>query len=276
MRSLRTVAIPLILIVLAAFAAFAPVRSNAQAGRSPFDRLHFRDIGPAATGGRIHDIPIDPKNPAVLYVAAATGGIWKSTNKGVTWKDIFGSSRTTRSARSRSSQATRRSSGPARASRTTARARRGAAASIAPPTPARRGRTSACTTRARSDASCSIPTDPNVAYVAAVGNLWTGNAGARRLQDDRRRPHVDQGALRRHVHRRDRPRDGPARLRTCSTRRRISGCARRSASTAAAPAARSTRRTDARRDVEEARERHSRRRQGTHRPRASRSRSPTS
>ena len=55
-----------------------------------FDELHFREIGPAATGGRIHDLQIDPKNPAVLYVGAATGGIWKSTNKGVTWKDIFG------------------------------------------------------------------------------------------------------------------------------------------------------------------------------------------
>ena len=27
--------------------------------------LHFRGIGPAATGGRIHDLQIDPKNPAV-------------------------------------------------------------------------------------------------------------------------------------------------------------------------------------------------------------------
>jgi len=77
----------------AGFAAFVPVgtQSAAQPRRGPFDALHFRDIGPAATGGRIHDIQIDPKDPAVLYVAAATGGIWKSTNKGVTWKDIFGS-----------------------------------------------------------------------------------------------------------------------------------------------------------------------------------------
>src|SRR5262245_18533871 len=60
-----------------------------QSARSPFDALHFRDIGPAATGGRMHDLQIDPSNPAVLYVAAATGGIWKSSNKGVTWKPIF-------------------------------------------------------------------------------------------------------------------------------------------------------------------------------------------
>src|SRR4051795_11106677 len=69
--------------------ALLPARTATQAALSPFDKLHFRDIGPAATGGRIHDIQIDPANPAVLYVAAATGGIWKSSNKGMTWKDIF-------------------------------------------------------------------------------------------------------------------------------------------------------------------------------------------
>jgi len=42
------------------------------------------------TGGRLHDLQIDPKNPAILYVGAASGGIWKSTNKGITWTDIFG------------------------------------------------------------------------------------------------------------------------------------------------------------------------------------------
>jgi photosystem II stability/assembly factor-like uncharacterized protein len=74
----------------AALTALTPAHTAPNGtGKSPFDNLHFRDIGPAATGGRIHDIQIDPSDPAVLYVAAATGGIWKSTNKGVTWKPIF-------------------------------------------------------------------------------------------------------------------------------------------------------------------------------------------
>src|SRR6266480_3116601 len=85
-------------ILTAAFVAFPSARSarSGQApasaaigARGPFDDLHFRGIGPAATGGRIHDLQIDPKNPAILYAGAATGGIWKSTNKGVTWKDVF-------------------------------------------------------------------------------------------------------------------------------------------------------------------------------------------
>src|SRR5207248_8596040 len=75
--------------VAAVLIAVSPSLTQTQGSRSPFNALHFRDIGPAATGGRIHDLQIDPKNPAILYVAAATGGIWKSTNNGVTWKDVF-------------------------------------------------------------------------------------------------------------------------------------------------------------------------------------------
>ncbi|MBT8337527.1 MAG: hypothetical protein KJO11_13050 [Gemmatimonadetes bacterium] len=44
-----------------------------------------REIGPAVTGGRIHDVTADPSNPSVLYVATASGGLWKSTTRGQTW-----------------------------------------------------------------------------------------------------------------------------------------------------------------------------------------------
>jgi len=67
-------------------AAFVPAAVVAQ---SPFDSLHFRSIGPAATGGRVQDIEVDPKDPATWYVAAATGGIWKTSNHGTFWKPIF-------------------------------------------------------------------------------------------------------------------------------------------------------------------------------------------
>ncbi len=51
--------------------------------------LHFRCIGPAVTGGRVHDVEALPGDPSTIYVATASGGIWKSTNKGTTWKPIF-------------------------------------------------------------------------------------------------------------------------------------------------------------------------------------------
>ena len=68
-----------------------PTTTQTQSGGSPFDRLHFRDIGPAATSGRIHDVQIDPKDPAVLYVGTASGGIWKTTDAGIHWAPIFDS-----------------------------------------------------------------------------------------------------------------------------------------------------------------------------------------
>ncbi|MEC3905474.1 glycosyl hydrolase [Tamlana sp. 2201CG12-4] len=51
--------------------------------------LNFRSIGPALTSGRIADIAIHPKNENVRYVAVGSGGVWKTTNSGTTWKPIF-------------------------------------------------------------------------------------------------------------------------------------------------------------------------------------------
>ncbi|MFQ5702918.1 MAG: hypothetical protein ACE5HT_02740 [Gemmatimonadales bacterium] len=53
------------------------------------DGLRFRSIGPAVMGGRIHDVEALPDDPSTIYVASASGGIWKSTNKGTTWTPIF-------------------------------------------------------------------------------------------------------------------------------------------------------------------------------------------
>lgn len=51
--------------------------------------LKFRSIGPALTSGRIADIAVNPSNFAEYYVAVASGGIWKTTNAGVTYTPIF-------------------------------------------------------------------------------------------------------------------------------------------------------------------------------------------
>ena len=63
-----------------------PATGHAQ---SPFDALHARSIGPAVMGGRLHDVEVDPRDPSTIYVGAAAGGLWKSTNKGTTWTNIF-------------------------------------------------------------------------------------------------------------------------------------------------------------------------------------------
>ncbi|HEX9705200.1 MAG TPA: hypothetical protein VGA20_08145 [Gemmatimonadales bacterium] len=57
--------------------------------QSPFDSLRFRTIGPSVMGGRVHDVEAVPQNPAIVYVATASGGLWKTVNKGTTWSPIF-------------------------------------------------------------------------------------------------------------------------------------------------------------------------------------------
>ncbi|MFT7678264.1 MAG: photosystem II stability/assembly factor-like uncharacterized protein, partial [Planctomycetota bacterium] len=54
-----------------------------------FAGLEFRSIGPAFMSGRIADIAIHPEDENVWYVAAGSGGVWKTVNAGVTWNSIF-------------------------------------------------------------------------------------------------------------------------------------------------------------------------------------------
>ncbi|NNM05090.1 MAG: hypothetical protein HKO65_08310 [Gemmatimonadetes bacterium] len=51
--------------------------------------LQPRVIGPAVTGGRVHDIEALPRDPSTIFVASASGGLWKTTNRGVTWRNVF-------------------------------------------------------------------------------------------------------------------------------------------------------------------------------------------
>src|SRR6184192_3916128 len=53
--------------------------------------LRWRSIGPANTGGRVDDFAVAhvPGAPDAIYVATASGGIFKSTNQGTSWTPIF-------------------------------------------------------------------------------------------------------------------------------------------------------------------------------------------
>jgi Sortilin, neurotensin receptor 3, len=56
-----------------------------------FNGLKFRSIGPAFTSGRVVGFAVDPNNPARYFVAAASGGVWKTINDGTTWTPVFDS-----------------------------------------------------------------------------------------------------------------------------------------------------------------------------------------
>ena len=51
--------------------------------------IKMRGIGPALMGGRIADIAVHPTNSSTWYIAVASGGVWKTTNAGVTWTPLF-------------------------------------------------------------------------------------------------------------------------------------------------------------------------------------------
>ena len=78
-----------------AFAANGHIAS-AQAPRAPsaftaetFAGLKARSIGPAVTSGRIMTIAVDPSNTAVVFIGAASGGVWKTVNGGASWQPVF-------------------------------------------------------------------------------------------------------------------------------------------------------------------------------------------
>ena len=75
------------LAVVSASACF--VLGSAQDAAEIVKSLRFRNIGPATMSGRVSDIDCDPKNTATIYVATASGGVWKSTSDGTSWAPIF-------------------------------------------------------------------------------------------------------------------------------------------------------------------------------------------
>lgn len=60
-----------------------------QVTTAQFDALRGRSIGPAGMSGRVAAIDVDPSNPEVIYVGAATGGVWQSVDGGISWAPIF-------------------------------------------------------------------------------------------------------------------------------------------------------------------------------------------
>ena len=54
-----------------------------------FEGMKPRSIGPAVMSGRVTAIAVVRKNPDIIYIGSASGGLWKSTGGGVKWEPIF-------------------------------------------------------------------------------------------------------------------------------------------------------------------------------------------
>ncbi len=68
----------------------APAAPPANQSYDPLLRgFTFRPIGPATMMGRVDDIAGAEKDPMIIYVGFATGGLWKSTDGGNHWQSQF-------------------------------------------------------------------------------------------------------------------------------------------------------------------------------------------
>ena len=73
----------------AALHAQAPAASSAPIDSVTLAAMRWRAVGPANMGGRIADVEGIPSPSKTFYVAAAGGGIFKTTNAGTTFRPIF-------------------------------------------------------------------------------------------------------------------------------------------------------------------------------------------
>lgn len=67
----------------------AAQNARARPGALAADYGAWEFAGPTNIGGRVTDIEFDPTAPEIVYAGAATGGVFKSTDKGLTWNAIF-------------------------------------------------------------------------------------------------------------------------------------------------------------------------------------------
>jgi len=79
----------MLIIVVSMFLATYLISQSLPLNEATFSGLKLRNVGPAFTSGRIADIAIHPTNKNIWYVAVGSGGVWKTTNSGTTWKPIF-------------------------------------------------------------------------------------------------------------------------------------------------------------------------------------------
>jgi photosystem II stability/assembly factor-like uncharacterized protein len=87
LRTLKTILS--LAAALAAGAAAARAADVVEIDSATFGGLEARSLGPANMGGRIAAIDAVGQDPLTVYVGAAGGGVWKSTDAGLTFKPVF-------------------------------------------------------------------------------------------------------------------------------------------------------------------------------------------
>jgi hypothetical protein len=76
--------------IFASIALAAPfLAGQVTTGPTLLEDFEWRSIGPAVMGGRIADIVGVAGDPTLVYVAAASGGLFRTRDGGITWTPLF-------------------------------------------------------------------------------------------------------------------------------------------------------------------------------------------
>jgi hypothetical protein len=99
---MRKLTIPLLLLL--ALSATAQVKPTSASDRlkaadqrkallkkSLANSTGFRNVGPSVMSGRVVDVDANPDDPTEFYVAYASGGLWDTTNNGQSFTSVFDS-----------------------------------------------------------------------------------------------------------------------------------------------------------------------------------------
>jgi len=93
LRTLTLVAVSLVAVAALAVPAASQQSTDQPVINAPDHPLlqgfRWRSIGPVGQGGRVDDFAVHPDNPKVFFVGFATGGLWKTTNNGTTFRPVF-------------------------------------------------------------------------------------------------------------------------------------------------------------------------------------------
>ena len=84
-----TAAIALSTVLTVYASAPATAQFTEQIPDDVWESFTWRSVGPTNMGGRVTDVEGLPSPSKTFYVAAAAGGIWKTTNNGITFRSIF-------------------------------------------------------------------------------------------------------------------------------------------------------------------------------------------
>jgi photosystem II stability/assembly factor-like uncharacterized protein len=78
-----------VLVSLLALATAAAAQVDPSVREDLLQKLEWRSLGPVNFGGRVVDLAVDPRSASTFYVATATGGLFKTLDNGTTFRPVF-------------------------------------------------------------------------------------------------------------------------------------------------------------------------------------------